>query len=561
MMVTRHYVTVGKRRVHYRRAGKGPALVLLHASPVSSEVFEAVHFPIFAKDFTVIAIDTPGQGFSDSLDLGRQELIEDLADALAETLDVLGVKHCALYGRHTGASIAVEFARRFLDRTATVVTDGFPLFSAAVRDDYLKNYLADIVPDWAGSHLLWWWFRYREQHVFWPWNKHEGANRADQDVPDLDFLQRGTREILVAGNTYKNPYAAAFLHEGIAAVEAILKGPVPVCFGGRPGDSVFSALKRMPAKSWVKEFERDKRDAAMQELEIFRQYPAKGEPPPAPDVTDLPGRATIRYVAVGSRQIAVRTAGTQSGAPVVLLHRFPGSGKLLEPLLLEIGKTRRAIAIDLPGHGDSDPTTDHSIAAYAAAVAQTLAQLKCPPAHIYGHNAGASVALALALDHPSTVASLMLEGPMVFSHADRVRFGANWALPTDPVWDGHHLTSIWHQTRDKQIYYPWFEKTLAASRFIEPGIAPDETHRQVVEMIKHPTSFKPAWDAAFDYPARERLAEVRLPTWIGVAEADNFAPCRAATERLLGRPIDDLGATPSPTTTATAIDAFLKSLG
>ena len=72
MMITRHYVTVGNRRVHYRRAGKGPALVLLHASPVSSEVFEAVHFPIFAKEFTVIAIDTPGQGFSDRLDLGRQ---------------------------------------------------------------------------------------------------------------------------------------------------------------------------------------------------------------------------------------------------------------------------------------------------------------------------------------------------------------------------------------------------------------------------------------------------------------------------------------------------------
>ena len=71
MLVTRHYATVGNRRVHYRRAGQGPAIVLLHASPVSSEVFEEVHFPILAKEFTVIAIDTPGQGLSDRLDLGR----------------------------------------------------------------------------------------------------------------------------------------------------------------------------------------------------------------------------------------------------------------------------------------------------------------------------------------------------------------------------------------------------------------------------------------------------------------------------------------------------------
>ena len=39
----------------------------------------------------------PGQGFSDRLQLGRQERIEDLADALAETLELLGVEQCALY--------------------------------------------------------------------------------------------------------------------------------------------------------------------------------------------------------------------------------------------------------------------------------------------------------------------------------------------------------------------------------------------------------------------------------------------------------------------------------
>lgn len=562
MIITRHYATVGDRRVHYRRAGQGPAIVLLHASPVSSEVFEEVHFPILAKEFTVIAIDTPGQGFSDRLDLGRQERIEDLADALAETLEVIGVEHCALYGRHTGASIAVEYARRYPSRSALVITDGFPLFTAAVRDEYLKNYLAEIVPDWAGSHLLWWWFRYREQHVFWPWNKHEGANRADQDVPDLAFLQRGTREILVAGNTYQKPYAAAFLHEGIPCVNDIMKGPVPVCFGARPGDSIFSALKRMPKKAWLKEFKRDKRDAAMEELEIFRQYPAKGEPAPAPDVTDLPGRATIRYVAVAGRQTAIRSAGDHhSGAPVVLLHRFPGSGTYFEDLLLKLGETSRAIAIDLPGHGDSDPTDDHSVSGYAAVVADVLSSLRLPAAHVYGHNAGASVAIALALEHPAAVASLMLEGPMVMSARDRARMGAQWAEPADPVWDGHHLTTIWHQTRDKRLYYPWYEKTLAASRFIEPGVTPEAIHDQVVQMIKHPSSFKPAWDAAFAYPTRERLSEVRVPLWVGVTEADDFAPCRDATERLLDRPVDGLGPIPSTKGTAKAIQKFLKSQG
>ncbi len=537
MMITRHYVTVGDRRVHYRRAGNGPALVLLHASPVSSEVFEAVHFPVFAKEFTVLAFDTPGQGMSDRLELGRRERIEDLADALAETLDVLGVDQCALYGRHTGASIAVEFARRFPKRASTVVTDGFPLFTAQVRDSYLDQYLARIEPDFAGSHLLWWWFRYREQHVFWPWYKHDGANRADQDVPDLAFLQRGTREVLVAGNSYRHPYAAAFVHEGIPCVEDIIKGPVPVCFGARPGDSIFSALKRMPKKAWVKEFHRDKRDAAMQELEIFRQYPAKGEPPPAPAAAPLPDRVTIEYLNVAGRQIAVRNAGTPGGTPLVLLHQVPGSGKLLEPLVLELGKKRHVIAIDLPGHGDSDRNDDHDVPSQAAAVADVLAHLRLPAADVYGHNAGASVAIELALSHPEAVASLLLEGPMVMSAGERARLGLQWASSAEPVWDGHHLTTIWHQTRDQQLYYPWFEKTRAATRFIDGPTDPETIHERVVEMIKHPWSYKPAWDAAFAYPTRERLSEVRVPLWIGVTDADVFAPCRESTERLLGREV------------------------
>ena len=247
---------------------------------------------------------------------------------------MLWPKHSRSSASSTAQSMAAIPAHRLRwntrggSRSATslAITDGFPLFSAAVRDEYLSKYLADIVPDWAGSHMLWWWFRYREQHVFWPWNKHEGANRADQDVPNLDFLQRGTREILVAGNTYQNPYAAAFLHEGIPCVNDIMKGPVPVCFGARQGDSIFPALARMPKKAWLKEFKRDKRDAAMEELELFRQYPAKGEPPPPPDVSDLPDRVTIRYAAVGGQQIALRSAGDHHpGPPVILLHQFPGS--------------------------------------------------------------------------------------------------------------------------------------------------------------------------------------------------------------------------------------------
>ena len=72
MKVTKHFVTVGQRRVHYHRAGEGPAVALLHASPCSAKVLR-LPLEVFAQRFTAIAFDTPGFGLSDLLPVERPE--------------------------------------------------------------------------------------------------------------------------------------------------------------------------------------------------------------------------------------------------------------------------------------------------------------------------------------------------------------------------------------------------------------------------------------------------------------------------------------------------------
>ena len=95
--IRRHFVTVnGERQVHYRRAGKGPVVVLLHQSPTSSRE----HVPLIERlmnEFTVIAPDTPGNGLSDPLP-GDQPLAEEYAHALAQTLEALGIERCGVFG-------------------------------------------------------------------------------------------------------------------------------------------------------------------------------------------------------------------------------------------------------------------------------------------------------------------------------------------------------------------------------------------------------------------------------------------------------------------------------
>ncbi|OYW85147.1 MAG: hypothetical protein B7Z22_09135, partial [Hyphomonas sp. 32-62-5] len=326
MRLTRHFLTLGTRRLHYTRIGQGPAVCLLHASPCSAKVLQPVQ-EVFASHFTALAFDTPGFGLSDLLPQDPPE-IEDFADGLAAALEALGVDQASTYGRHTGASIAVEFARRHPARCAMALTDGFPVFSAKAAEERLARYLLPLVPQWDGGHLLWLWYRYRDQHVFWPWHNQTLAFRADTDAPEAAFNHRGVVELLEAGDGYRIGYAAAFRHRGLAVLPELT---VPVCFGNRPGDSQHRTMAAYPPEAWVQEMPRDPLAAAAAERAILLRHRPRGAVPPSPLATPIPGRSTTNYVDVGGRQVLVRVIGDLHAAPpLVIAPHVPGSSALYE---------------------------------------------------------------------------------------------------------------------------------------------------------------------------------------------------------------------------------------
>ena len=524
MKVTRHFVTVGNRRVHYHRAGEGPALALLHASPCSAKVLR-VPQEVFAARFTALAFDTPGFGLSDLLPVEQPET-EDLADALAETLSALGVQQAAVYGRHTGAQIAVEFAARHPGRCAMALTDGFPVFSSEVKKARLDRYLQPLVPTFDGAHLLWLWFRYRDQHVFWPWNEQRAANRADTDVPDVHFLHRGVIELLEAGDSYRVGYATAYRHRGLDALRDL---KVPVCFGARPGDSQLGALGKLPAGTWTQEMPREPLAAARAELEVLAKHPAMGAPPPAPACAPLRGRTTTDYVDLGDGQVLVRSMGDLRAAPpVVVVHHAPGSSALYDPLVCALGKEHPAMAFDLPGHGESDalPGTPQSIEAWAGVLLRLLDALGIGAVHLYGHNGGAAVALEAALLAKNRVRSLILDAPVALGEAEQGELAARWlhgVEPVEPAWNGEHLLRVWHMRRDMELWWPWYERTRAAARNVEPRIDPARLTLEVREMMKQPASFAPSWRAVLGYPFSRRIALAPQPRCVMAAPQDVFA--------------------------------------
>lgn len=526
--VTRHFVTVGTRRVHYHRAGEGPAVALLHASPCSARVMR-LPLETFATRFTALAFDTPGFGLSDLLPLDRPE-IEDFADALADTLDALGVSHASVYGRHTGAQIAVELAARHPGRCAMALTDGYPIFSGTDAWSKVDEYLQPLRPTFDGGHLVWAWFRYRDQHVFWPWNEQRLAHRADTDVPDLDFLHRGVVELLEAGDSYRVGYAAAFRHRGLDPLAALT---VPVCFGGRPGDSLYGHLELVPPGSWTREMPRDPVAAAQAELSVLLEHPPRRAAPPPPRCAPVPGRSTTEYVDTTEGQVLVRSVGDLRAAPpFVLVHHAPGSSALQDALVRAVGARHPVLALDLPGHGESDalPGAVQSVGAWADAVQRVLDALGIGSVWLHGHNGGAAAAVETALRAGDRVRGLVLDAPICLDEAEQAEIAPRWLQgvePATPAWNGEHLLRAWHMRRDMELWWPWYERRRASARATEGRIDPERLTVELREAMKQPASFAPAWRAAIEYPMARRLARTTSPCLLMAAPEDPFARCLA----------------------------------
>lgn len=176
-----------------------------------------------------------------------------------------------------------------------------------------------------------------------------------------------------------------------------------------------------------------------------------------PILTALPGERR-GYVDGPEGQIHYRDIG--SGPVVLLIHMAPWSSIAFRhamPALAAAGY--RAIALDLPGHGMSDPPVRPSIETYAEAAAALIAALGVGPCVVLGHRGGGLVAGRLAATHPEFVRALVFENvPFMSVEARAERVGK---FPDDQSIhsDGSHIQARWDWV--KRVGDPdWSDETV-----------------------------------------------------------------------------------------------------
>lgn len=136
---SRERVKVAAGSIAIRRAGRGPAVLLLHGYPETSLAWHRVA-PALTREFTVIAADLPGYGDStiseDAFDEGRISK-RTMAQTLIDAMAALHVEEFALIGHDRGARVAYRLA---LDHPRNVralaVLDVIPILDMAERMTY-----------------------------------------------------------------------------------------------------------------------------------------------------------------------------------------------------------------------------------------------------------------------------------------------------------------------------------------------------------------------------------------------------------------------------------------
>ena len=509
--------------MHFRAAGAGPALLLLHQSPQNSRMWLGM-MQRFADRYTVIAPDTPGFGYSDPLP-GQPMRVADFGQATLELVEALGLERFAVFGMHTGGLIATWLAWAHPERVAALVVDGYAAFTPEESALYGEAYLPPFVPAWDGSHLRWLWARMREQKYFFPW--YSGQAQAAMSIAPQTPREthEAVRDVLDVGDAYRSGYAAAFRHNDHHWL-AELRMPAWLVY--RHGDPLLAHMPRL-------------RDLApgVRVVEEPGGIPAMYEAMDGWLAEALAGEARAALHEAGaeadgwSRRL-VATAGGDLAAwylpspgPLNLVLHPPGE-QPRGPARAS-GDGSAWLLPELPGHGasseiEAEPTRDAVVDAVMAAVDGIGAGAAEVVLHAHGASAGYVPALAARLG--ARLAGVVLHAPWLLDEGERALLLSG--LPSNTIdRAGGHVIDAWHWERERHLLWPWLPPGAGARR-IADAPEPARVHANVVELLRLGPRLRILLEGSVVPGLAGRLQALRVPLRVVAASADDYRGRAAA---------------------------------
>ena len=201
-------------QLHFRSCGDEdrPLLLLLHQTPSCSAMYVRL-MPLLARDFFVLAVDTPGFGSSDPLP--GVVSIAGFAKAIYTAVSGQFDRPALVFGHHTGAAIAVQLAYDQPAFVRALALSG-PTLLSDEQKAALPKAAATIPADADGNHWLLMWQRLRGK---------------DPEA-ELALSLRETLSAFACGDSYEASYRAV-VEQDVAGQMAAIHCPALVFAGGQ----------------------------------------------------------------------------------------------------------------------------------------------------------------------------------------------------------------------------------------------------------------------------------------------------------------------------------------
>ncbi len=233
---------------------------------------------------------------------------------------------------------------------------------------------------------------------------------------------------------------------------------------------------------------------------------------------------TSRYQSVEGVRVHYRAAG--NGPPLLLVHGYLVSQRSWDAVLPALAGRFATIALDLPGHGESDRpgSYPYTLDAYAHTVLGLLDALGLGRVRLCGHSFGASVALAAAARAPERIERLVAVSPIAYA----ISFPLEGRLALLPF-VGELIFKRLYSRRDLRRYFK-------SSVYLDPALPSEETLDHYWERFNRPggreASYRTLQTLAYAEHALEAsLSRVRCPTQLVWGAQDRIVP-RAHADRL-----------------------------
>ena len=119
----------------------------------------------------------------------------------------------------------------------------------------------------------------------------------------------------------------------------------------------------------------------------------------------------VKSVKIDGKKLGYFDVGR--GSPILMLHGLSACKESFIPVINELKDNYRVIAIDLPGHRDSEELDClHNLESYSDFLFKFIKKLKIKKISLFGTSIGASIALQFSLSYPNQVNKLIVQSPI-----------------------------------------------------------------------------------------------------------------------------------------------------